>query len=229
MKIISDSLFFIYTSLTSEGVFLVCCAIIFLAFIVNLILWATVKNYKKSKRRWFYFTVPTVISLQVSMSLFASESGAYIALIVFFAIPLIGVSLSLKERGAVIKKEQIDLAKYFDAKAREVKPIKELNELDNGYDIDREDKEAYKPLSPSNVQQLLNDERQKEYGLDFSHVKNVLSRLDYFSLSPADKRQVKDLEVTLAQAERGEFTLSLKEKLNDGLGLLLKIMSKYGV
>lgn len=64
--------------------------------------------------------------------------------------------------------------------------------------------------------------------LDFAHIRSVVSRLDYFSLSAADKRTVNDLNFSLAEAERGNVSDAVKEKINDGLGALLKIMSKYG-
>ncbi len=65
--------------------------------------------------------------------------------------------------------------------------------------------------------------------LNFSHVKNIIERLNYFSLNQADKKQVHDLEVYIAEAENQGFDNQLKTKINDSLGGLLKIMSKYGV
>jgi hypothetical protein len=70
---------------------------------------------------------------------------------------------------------------------------------------------------------------KEQLGLDFTHVKNVLKRLDYYSLNPTDKRQVRELETLIFKAENGEQSKEIKQELNDGLGALLKIMSKYGV
>lgn len=73
------------------------------------------------------------------------------------------------------------------------------------------------------------DSRAKnDFDLDFSHVKNVIARLDYFGLSQSDRRQIHDLEAGLTEAERGENTPELRDRINDGLSSLLKIMSKYG-
>lgn len=78
-----------------------------------------------------------------------------------------------------------------------------------------------------------NTTNQNQQGLnikvDFSHVKNVISRLDGIALSPADKRQVKELQSAILMVERGEVYPQTKNKINDGLGALLKIMAKYGV
>lgn len=64
--------------------------------------------------------------------------------------------------------------------------------------------------------------------LDYSHVKNVIARLDYFGLKESDRRQIHDLEANLSEAERGGNSPDLKDRINDGLSSLLKIMSKYG-
>ena len=72
-------------------------------------------------------------------------------------------------------------------------------------------------------------EKNKNYGVDFEHVKNVIRRMDYFGLNANDKKQVRELEVALVEAERGDFSEPIKNRINDGLSALLKIMSKYGV
>lgn len=232
MRIISDSLSAAYALLSGEGAFLAGCIIIATAFAVNLILSLTVRSYVKKKRRWFYFLVPTIVSLQRALSLCAGDSGALVSLIAAFSLPLVYVSLMIKEKPPAIRQEQLELARYFDKKARDCE--------ESSYESRRkfEEKETKtndvadeirEPISPSHVKEIMQESKRREYGLDFSHVKNVMSRLDYFSLSQADKRQVKELEVTLAEAENGDFTPQIKERLNDGLGSLLKIMSKYGV
>lgn len=66
-------------------------------------------------------------------------------------------------------------------------------------------------------------------GLDFSHVKNVLQRLEPALLSYADRRQIHELELALFSAERGDNSAETKSKINEGLGNLLKIMARHGV
>ena len=70
--------------------------------------------------------------------------------------------------------------------------------------------------------------RQSE-DLDFSHVKNVLQRLENALLTPNDRKQMRDLEVALYAAERGDDGEDIKNRINEGLGNLLKIMAKHGV
>lgn len=64
---------------------------------------------------------------------------------------------------------------------------------------------------------------------DFSHVKNVLQRLELASLSYADRRQVHELELSLYEAENGGYSEETRIKINEGLGNLLKIMARHGV
>ncbi len=65
--------------------------------------------------------------------------------------------------------------------------------------------------------------------VDFSHVRNVMERLDYYGLSQTDRNVIKELKLALNMAESSGLDDNLKSKINDGLGQLLKIMSKYNV
>ena len=69
---------------------------------------------------------------------------------------------------------------------------------------------------------------KKNKDLDFSHVKSVIKRLSAMDLTPADRREIKELELAVFSAEKGGEYPLLKEKINDGLGFLLKLMAKYG-
>lgn len=64
---------------------------------------------------------------------------------------------------------------------------------------------------------------------DFSHVKNVLQRLEPAALSCADRRQIRELELSICEAENGGYSEETRVKINEGLGNLLKIMARHGV
>ena len=66
-------------------------------------------------------------------------------------------------------------------------------------------------------------------GIDFTHVKNILSRLEYYNLSSTDQKQVGELKASVYRAENFGVDKETKSKIRDGLGALLKIISKYGV
>lgn len=65
--------------------------------------------------------------------------------------------------------------------------------------------------------------------IDFTHLKSLLERLEFYPLSQAEKRQVKELSALVYTAENTVLTQSLKIKINDLLTFLLKIMAKYGI
>lgn len=131
----------------------------------------------------------------------------------------------------------------FDRTLREERPSPErprAERAERGYYTDR----ATHPESGKNAPRSFDDVplsdvaedraeerggcRANDFDLDFSHVKNVIARLDYYGLSQSDRRQIHDLEAGLAEAERGESTPEVRDRINDGLSSLLKIMSKYG-
>ena len=53
--------------------------------------------------------------------------------------------------------------------------------------------------------------------------------MDFYSLSIQDRKQVENLKLLIVKAETEEPTEKLQEEINDGLNILLKIMSKYKV
>lgn len=65
--------------------------------------------------------------------------------------------------------------------------------------------------------------------LCLEHAASVIEKLSYYDLTPSDLKQVDELELVINQAEREGVTPANKERINDGLSELLKIMSKYAV
>ena len=72
------------------------------------------------------------------------------------------------------------------------------------------------------------NEKTETAELDFSHVKTVITRLNASELSLADRRQVRQLEYYIAQAENGYPLKEIRPRINELLGILLKIMAKHG-
>ncbi len=152
------------------------------------------------------------------------------------SVAFIPVKLSMPK--PKFKKEQLDLARLIDGgyksrKTQNAQPVvieSPKNDLpessESGQNFVNE-RELIKPTERIIVSKK--PDAPSEVDIDFTHVKNVIDRLDYFNLAPSDKRVVNELSANLRLAENGEFTPDIKGKINDGLGLLLKIMSKYGV
>ena len=235
---ISDLLNAIFSWLTEEGLFAVCFCALTVAFLVNLILSLTLSGYGKKKRLWYYFSLPFVLLLQLTLTLGASGNFSLVVLNSAASLVYLFASLLLKDKKTATEDNRFSFARTLNERVKEDVPEvldgeKMLNNYQSCKKVLRDeqvvDERELEPLRPSQVEELIKGKTAADYGLDFSHVKNVLSRLDYFSLSPADKRQVKELEATLVLAEQGDFSDVVKERVNDGLGSLLKIMSKYGV
>lgn len=121
----------------------------------------------------------------------------------------------------VAKEDDVPLA---ELRAREDLPVGEKS-CENRYENPCEkscEKPCEKSYGAAEKSNGFNDE------IDYTHVKNVIARLDYFGLKESDRRQIHDLEASLSEAERGVCNEELKGRINDGLSSLLKIMSKYG-
>ncbi len=155
-----------------------------------------------------------LISFTLANASVTDYKGALFLPLLFTAFSLLAlIPIKLVKNKPIIKQEQIDLARIIDVeyKCKNPKPVERL---------------AVEPdYSPIDVV----GQTAKNSDVDFTHVKNVVERLNYFNLSPSDKRVVGELKNNVALAEQGEFTPELKSKINDGLGFLLKIMSKYKV
>ncbi len=174
----------------------------------------------KKGKIFLHITVCTVIlcaltSLTlVNVNLKSVAGKAFLPILFIGVIALSVLPVKFLEARVICKKEHIDLAKLFDRAAKK--------------SVENERKaEEFKPvqkLSAKPQPQKAEDGAE----LDFAHVKNVIERLNYYNLSPFDKRTVNELNANLSLAESGECGLELKTKINDGLSALLKIMSKYG-
>jgi hypothetical protein len=71
--------------------------------------------------------------------------------------------------------------------------------------------------------------KKKDKEIDFSHIKGILNRLEYYPLKEQDKKSALDLEKAILEAEENGLDKNLKQNINEGLGALLKIMAKYAV
>lgn len=229
MNIFSQAIAFFAKIITVDVALMLALGVTVAGFIINLILSLSCCGYKKTHRKWFYLLVGISFAFVWSLTSFIDDGKWAVGVYVFFALPISYFANLFKEKTKKITEEQVKLAKFLDKKAIETEP-----EFIDGQEMVKASADVFSanenlPITPSRVKEIFDQKRKEEFGLDFSHVKNVLKRLDYFALSPSEKRQVKELEVSLLQAESGEFNMPIKERINDGLGALLKIMSKHGV
>ena len=213
----------------SGGVFLCAVALGVIGLIVNVFLSIFKIGYLKIKRIWYALLLTAIATICSGVTVVCGYSAGLLLMLVGVYVLFLTAVFYLPQKS--FTKEQLDLARLMDLKAKS-----QVKEDDTSkFQADKEKISVQKLTIPP--QPIKEDFDQKEdkslikngFDLDFSHVKNVLKRLEYFTLSPTDKRQVRELETLMFKAENGEKNNEIKQELNDGLGALLKIMSKYGV
>ncbi len=210
-KMIYNFLTRVVLCLGGGGVFLTFSAIIFSGFILAFILSLCKVGYGLKNRSWFFCLSLGVLFLEYAFLSISNEKELALlslALTAFLAIPII----LIPRKAPKINDKQRNLARLIDEQVR-----------------------CARKQTPVEVQSLKCEKQQplncevERFELDFQHVKSVISRLEFYPLSAPDKKIVRDLESAILTAEQGEFSPLIKSRINDGLGALLKIMSKYGV
>lgn len=189
-----------------ELVVLIVIGVLFLSFLFFKIFIRSFEN--KGTALFLLSSFSLSLLYRYALAIFGKSENEFFLLLA--VICLLAIPIKCVEKKAKKQEESKEFIKFIDQK------IKEQNQ---------------EPIPIFNIENVKPIEKEKSEtidGLNLSHVKNILKRLDYFDLSQADRRQVRDLETTVFQAERYFDDLQVKEKLNDGLGALLKIMAKYG-
>jgi hypothetical protein len=129
-----------------------------------------------------------------------------------------------------MKKEQLELVQYIDSTLKNTLNIPLENRKNTQLEYyKRQNNQALNPFDEGKGVAVKETSSPSQAMPDFTHVNNVIERLNQFQLTPFDKKQVKELEINIATLKREGNNPEIKSKLNDGLSALLKIMSKYGV
>ena len=189
---------------------------VFIGFIVCLFISIFKSEYGLIRRAWFIIIVLLFYSLIKARAEFLGETD-YSSLMLFFGASLFLPLYFIRIKNAEKRKydgDKRDFVRFLDSKIKSAESgiMKSKSEERTTETITAKERVESKPS-----------------GLDFSHVKNVLARLEPALLSYSDRKQIHDLELALYSAERGENGEEIKSKINEGLGNLLKIMAKHGV
>ena len=224
----------IFSAVSAERFFALSAGAVSAGFTVCLTLSLAKDGYGLKKRAWFAIIVAAFCALLKTRANILGEKDFSPLLLFFgavFALPLFFVRTKRKGGGGAT--EQGGRADLEDVSRRDF--VRFLDERIRNADGDaaRTYSEQEFPQKREKVDTLTANKTYKagnaDYGPDFSHVKNVLQRLEPAALTFADRRQIHDLELALYDAERGDCSDETKGKINEGLGNLLKIMAKHGV
>ncbi|MCQ2387521.1 MAG: hypothetical protein MJ066_03640 [Clostridia bacterium] len=176
---------------------------IFVAFIFSLII--SIKHKGDIRKRvWFVFFSLGIIIMQVAENLKVVKEPSFTIFLSGVSVFFTAIIMTIPKRENKITTEQREFIKRIDdKKAKEERLVcKEIKE------------DSIKENEKSEIQ--------------FSHVKSIIERLDNLGLNNSDKKTIHDLKLNISEAESGNKGRETKEKINDGLSALLKIMAKYG-
>ena len=185
-----------------------------LLFITYFVLWLIKGNIEKKNVFTFCLFSIAILLAQTTFAILISEQ----TLLLFslsVAMALLSALLTLPKRIKKANKSPLEFARELDGKYRE-QNVKDMPNLT-----------AKKSVVESITPDVKIQTEKRE--VDFTHVKDVIKKLERFNLSTTDLRQVRALESAIYNAENGALDFKTKESVNEGLGALLKIMSKYGV
>lgn len=200
----------------SEIVFLMCFITVFVLTVLCVVISLRKNNYSINKRLWVLLCLLSISLIDFWIEHFILGEIKYLVLLV--AIELISLALCLfvhkKERE--ISDEKRSLANFLSkcAVKENYNPIKENKDYEIRSEVIKAEPRAQKSVKDD---------------IDFSHVKSVLKKLDYYPLKEQDKKSAKELENAIIEAEENGLDARLKQNINDGLGALLKLMSKYAI
>lgn len=225
-----------FNDLSSQVVTAFAVGLMFLYVVVSFFVSIFRVEYSYKKRLFFVPFGLGICLMHLGYSIVYGQMG-YVIITFGAGIVLLPFSFLISKNPKRASREQLELARYIDEKVKKSKINFENTHLQQENTIiDKQNKDdSINVLPKTNVaKQILKAVAKVEKPLpsdtpDFTHVKNVIERLSYFPLTPSDKKQVNELQVTIERAELGEDFPDLKNKVNDGLSSLLKIMSKYGV
>ena len=210
-------------------IFFICLSAIILfsifEFILALLRRGSVKVYASH-----FILLFSVCVVDISLSSFVFNDQ----LIFLYPFILLGLGLLFFIPTFIVKDKKLKVEKSHK------KFIEFLDEKIKAESLDEKSEEQKVEILPKEVEKKSNatiilekikpqEEKKTENTISFSHVKNVLEKVRCYNLSTADLKQVNDLKANVYMAENGGIDNNLKEKINDGLGALLKIMAKYGV
>ena len=161
---------------------------------------------------------------------------SYLILTVASCFLGLSICLFLPAKKVEISQEKRSLAQFLDRCAKAQKRVENLSdtqvdslEKQRGIMSSKIFSSPIKISCKSDKASHCENPNKDNDEIDFSHIKGILERLDYYPLKDQDKKSAKELEKAILDAEENGLDMALKQTINEGLGALLKIMAKYAV
>lgn len=215
-------------------------AIICGALVLFLSLLCGITSLKKEgygilKRLWLVLTFVGICLIELWFENQLKGQKSYLTLTIGLCFLSLSICLFLPVKSTKISAEKRMLAQFLDRCAHSKTPVNDSGVLKDDFSINQESVKPSKILSsPIIKQNNLSEKNKKQTNgqndeIDFSHVKSILAKLEFYPLKEQDKKSAIELEKAILEAEENGLNTALKQIINDGLGALLKIMAKYAV
>ncbi len=222
-------------NLTTITLAIICnCVVVYLTILCSIIALYK-RQYTVLKRLWIIFDFVAICIVQFWLELQIDKQITYLPLTIVSCFFSLSICLFLPVKEYKISQEKRSLAQFLDRCAHNQNY--QQNYKENPLNIIEKErtispsKVFSSPIISANQNDKLNQKSldQNNQEIDFSHIKGILTKLEYYPLKEQDKKSAKDLEKAILEAEENGMDKALKQTINDGLGALLKIMAKYAV
>ncbi len=211
---------------------IICSSIAMFLTILCTIISLAKRDYTVLKRLWIVFDFVAICIFELWLEMQIDKQFSYLFLTVGVCFFGLSICLFLPVKKFKITPKTRSLAQFLDkcAHSEAIKPSADektyFNQSENGVSPS---KILSSSIIKANQMDMNNKCNQKNDEIDFSHVKSILARLEYYPLKEQDKKSAKELEKAILEAEEKGLDKGLKQTINEGLGALLKIMAKYAV
>lgn len=201
-------------------IFLSSLALVVLLSLTSIAISLIKIRYSQKNRLWIVFCYIGIFLVEMWAEFINNSQTLYFLILLGVISLLLSVVLFIPEKSKKTSVSQKALARFLDDCAK--------RDYKKKYD-DNLNKSNVLNSPITKLTSEVQDDESANDEIDFSHVKSILSRLNYYPLKEQDKKTAKDLEQAIYSAEQNGLNIQLKENINDGLSALLKIMSKYAV
>ncbi len=226
----------ITSNLSTSTLAIICNSLVVFLTVLCSILALSKRKYTISRRLWVVLDFVGICLIEFWLEMQIDKHITYLILTVGSCFLGLSICLFLPVKDREISQEKRLLAQFLDRCAHI--PSAEQNyknktpNLTYNQTLNKPSNIFSSPIISVNQNQTENQKtnsNKENEEIDFSHIKGILSRLEYYPLKEQDKKSALELEKAILEAEENGLDSALKQTINEGLGALLKIMAKYAV
>ena len=233
---INNFLAFLTTTLKTSTLAIICNSLVVYLTVLCSIFSIKKEHYTIIKRLWIVFDFVAICIIQFWLERQMDRQNTYLLLTIGSCFLGLSICLFLPVKKIKISQEKRMFAQFLDRCAHNQTTEKiycdKTENLSESEKCLKASKVFSSPIISHNhsdgASQNLNNDKVKDE-IDFSHIKGILAKLEYYPLKEQDKKSAKELENAILEAQENGLDRKLKQTINDGLGALLKIMAKYAV